>query len=81
MCLCVCVCVRVQLRSVPLVWTGPAQQQVEAPLQACYLLLNKSAAGDRTQSADGQRARVMTRGLLLPPVAAELRGGEEGGGG
>lgn len=49
----VCVCVRVQLCSVPLVWMGPGG----SPFQACYLLLNKSAAGDRTQSVDGQRAR------------------------
>lgn len=39
-----------------------------SPFQACYLLLNKAAAGDRTQSSDGQRAseRVKARGLLLP---------------
>lgn len=57
------------------------QQQVEDPFQACYLLLNESAAGDRTRSEDGQRASegVKARGLLLPPVAAERRGVQEAG--
>lgn len=68
-----CVCVRVQLCSVPLVWMGPGG----SPFQACYLLLNKSAAGDRTQSMDGQRARESQgKGAYCYPL---WRGGGGGG--
>lgn len=47
-----------------------------SPFQACYQPLNKSAAGSRTQSTDGQRTRerVKARGLLVAPVTAALRG-------
>lgn len=77
------VCVRVQLRSGPSGLDGTCATAGGSPFQACYLLLNKSAAGNRTQSADGQRTseRVKARGLLLPPVAAELCGEREGVGG
>ena len=49
-----------------------------SPFQACYLLLNKSAAGDRTQSVDGQRARERQgKGAYCYPL---WRGGGGGGG-
>lgn len=51
--MCVFVC-PAALCSFGLDWTCAAAGG--SPFQACYLLLNKSAAGDGTQGTDGQRA-------------------------
>lgn len=71
--------VQIQLRSVHPVRMGPAQQQqVESPFQACYLLLNKSAAGSRTQRRR-TKSQWESQGVeALPPQGsrAHWKGGE-----
>lgn len=53
-CVCVCAC-PATLR--PCGLDGTCAAAGGSPFQACYLLLNKAAAGNRTQSLDGQRGR------------------------
>lgn len=69
---------RVQLRSVPLACMGPAQQQVETPSK--LVSASEKSCSRRSDAELGQtKSERESQGLLLPPVAAELRGAEEGG--
>lgn len=74
-----CVYVRVQLRSVPLARMGPAQVEAPFKLVICFWINLQQAIGCRAWTDKEPSERVKARGLLLPPVAAELHGEEEGG--
>lgn len=57
---------------------GPAQQQVETPSK--LVSASEKSCSRRSDAELGQtKSERESQGLLLPPVAAELRGAEEGG--